>query len=91
MLGTGEVLGIKPFSINSLGKLFVLFGNHLNDGQTITPFQPAASGKEPIRLISKDFAQLLVWSLLAGFSERLIPDRFRSIEETAFAPTSALK
>ena len=59
--------------------------------QTITPFQPAASGKEPIRLISKDFAQLLVWSLLAGFSERLIPDRFRSIEETAFAPTSALK
>ena len=59
--------------------------------QTITPFQPAASGKEPIRLISKDFAQLLVCSLLAGFSERLIPDRFRSIEETAFAPTSALK
>ncbi len=40
-------------------------------------------------LISRDFALLLVWSLLAGFSERLIPDRFSSLEDSVTKPKSS--
>ena len=32
------------------------------------------------KVVSGDFAQLLLWSTLAGFSERIIPDRFARME-----------
>jgi hypothetical protein len=39
---------------------------------------PAATAKAVGRL-SMEFAQLLIWSTIAGFSERLIPDRFAAM------------
>jgi len=42
------------------------------------PASPAASAKAVGRL-SMEFAQLLIWSTIAGFSERLIPDRFAAL------------
>lgn len=36
--------------------------------------------------IDANLALLLVWSLLAGFSERLIPDRFRALEKGIVRP-----
>jgi hypothetical protein len=47
-------------------------------GQPLTARAPEPAPRLP--LISSDFARLLVWSLLAGFSERLIPDRFAALE-----------
>ena len=59
-------------------------------GQKVLVTEPPATDRAPIkkpnlpaRMISADFAQLLVWSLLAGFSERLVPARFRTIEDKA--------
>lgn len=36
-----------------------------------------------IGTLSKEFAQLLIWSTIAGFSERLIPDRFAAMARVA--------
>jgi hypothetical protein len=37
-------------------------------------------------VVSSAFAQLLIWSLLAGFSERIIPDRFARMEIAVVQP-----
>lgn len=39
----------------------------------------------PLTLPSSDFAKLIVWATLSGFSERLIPDQFGQIERSAKA------
>ncbi|EYD74499.1 hypothetical protein Rumeso_03795 [Rubellimicrobium mesophilum DSM 19309] len=49
----------------------------------------AAAGQtssEDFNLVSTDFAQLLIWSTIAGFSERIIPDRFARMEVAVLQP-----
>lgn len=42
-----------------------------------------------VQLISTELAQLLVWSLVAGFSERLIPERLSNLASGAASNTTA--
>lgn len=44
---------------------------------------------EDFNLVSTDFAQLLIWSTIAGFSERIIPDRFGRMEVAVLQPQRA--
>ncbi len=46
---------------------------------------PEADGYYPLIPLrpSADFARLIVWCTLAGFSERFVPDRFAELEESA--------
>lgn len=53
-----------------IGKIFVTKPN----GTVTSPLVPAMD------VLSKEFAKLLIWSTIAGFSERLIPDRFAAME-----------
>jgi hypothetical protein len=43
----------------------------------------AATVVPVLEVVSKEFAQLLIWSTIAGFSERLLPDRFAALEAAA--------
>ena len=40
-------------------------------------------------VLSKEFAKLLVWSTIAGFSERLIPNKFAALELTSTQNTKS--
>jgi len=51
----------------------------VNLHEAVTPKGASAT----IVAFSTDFAKLLVWSVIAGFSERLIPDRLASVETAA--------
>jgi hypothetical protein len=46
----------------------------------------ATPPSRPIGTLSKEFAQLLIWSTIAGFSERLIPDRFAAMTRIVTEP-----
>ena len=52
-------------------------GSGTGDGQ---------SGFDDFNLVSRDFAQLLIWATIAGFSERIIPDRFARMEIAVLQP-----
>jgi len=51
-------------------------------GTPAPPFGMAPSPLLPLRP-TEDFARLIVWCTLAGFSERFVPDRFAELSESA--------
>jgi hypothetical protein len=50
------------------GKLFP-------DTSNISMWRMSANGREFLPLPNYDFSKLIIWSVIAGFSERLIPDQ----------------
>ena len=44
MLGAGKVLGIEPFSLQTLGQLLIFFGNHFHNRQAVSALEGCAQG-----------------------------------------------
>lgn len=61
-----------------------LFPNHFKELMADVVLY-AGEDQVTMPVINADFAKLIVWSTLAGFSERLIPDQFSKLERTAAA------
>jgi len=59
-----------------------LSGGHLLPASVISDTWLTPVGTDAIFVPNAEFAKLLVWSLLAGFSERLIPDRLTEISKS---------
>jgi hypothetical protein len=55
-------------------------GDPLNTEPVVRSLSEMKPAEDRVVVFSSDFAKLLVWSTLAGFSERLIPDRLSAVE-----------
>jgi hypothetical protein len=76
----GQFLDGEMFPDWSEGKSWIVSRPSGETGLTVRGTNsPGAVPARSIGTLSKEFAQLLIWSTIAGFSERLIPDRFAAI------------
>jgi hypothetical protein len=58
-------------------------GTLFPDIENISMWRSAGEGKRSLPLPSLDFSKLIIWSAIAGFSERLIPDQLIRLETSA--------
>ncbi len=79
----GDSLNLRQMvgSVGALTLFFAIFGDLI--GGKLFPVVAKMFEAAPLASIEEELAKLIVWSFLAGFSERLVPDFLTRTEATA--------